>query len=86
MFDTAPRIVIGRSPECDVVVDDEYASLFHCVVAKVNNQLWVYDIGSTNGTFVRYKSGAQYQVVGWTLIEQGDTLIVGRKEFPWSGV
>jgi pSer/pThr/pTyr-binding forkhead associated (FHA) protein len=44
------RIVIGRDPSCDVVVDDLYASPRHAAIMHEAGMWWVRDLGSTNGT------------------------------------
>lgn len=48
---TRSRIVIGRSRECDVRVDDGNVSRRHCEVVQDGAASWsVVDLGSTNGT------------------------------------
>lgn len=44
------RAVIGRSRECDVVVDDANVSRRHCEVVEDGGEWFVVDLGSTNGT------------------------------------
>jgi hypothetical protein len=45
------RVVIGRSRECDVQLDDVNASRRHCEVVQDGATSWsVVDLGSTNGT------------------------------------
>ncbi len=45
------RVVIGRSRECDVQLDDVNASRRHCEVVQDGAARWsVVDLGSTNGT------------------------------------
>ncbi|MCA9675789.1 MAG: sigma 54-interacting transcriptional regulator, partial [Myxococcales bacterium] len=47
------RFVIGKSPGCDVVVDDPYVSGVHCLVERRGDGgLLVRDSGSKNGTQV----------------------------------
>lgn len=45
-------ILIGRAPSCTLVLDDDYSSSQHARVFTQNNQWFVEDLGSTNGTFV----------------------------------
>jgi len=52
-------IHIGRSPENDIVIDEESVSTNHARVDLIPNQLmdglidiFIEDLGSTNGTFV----------------------------------
>lgn len=44
---------IGRSPGCAIATsDDMYSSTLHARLFRHGDQLWVEDLGSTNGTFV----------------------------------
>ncbi len=46
------RFVIGRSPECDVVVNDSTVSAVHATVVPDKDR-WIFtDEGSTNGSFI----------------------------------
>lgn len=48
---TRARVVIGRSRECEVRVDDGNVSRRHCEVVQDGAASWsVVDLGSTNGT------------------------------------
>ncbi len=45
--------LIGRSPECALVLDDDYASGRHARIFQEDNGTWrVEDLRSTNGTFL----------------------------------
>jgi pSer/pThr/pTyr-binding forkhead associated (FHA) protein len=48
---TAP-ITLGRSPECTLVLDDDYASGHHARLVPSPSGWVVEDLGSTNGTFL----------------------------------
>jgi transcriptional regulator with PAS, ATPase and Fis domain len=45
-------IVVGTSPECDLVVVDPKVSRRHCEVALTTRGVVIRDLGSKNGTFV----------------------------------
>lgn len=45
-------ILIGRSPTCTLVIDDDYCSARHCRVFPEADGWLVEDLGSTNGTFL----------------------------------
>ena len=54
-----PRLRIGRSPECDIFIDDTVVSSEHAVIEKIENQdskgsfdYFLEDQNSTNGTFL----------------------------------
>jgi pSer/pThr/pTyr-binding forkhead associated (FHA) protein len=46
-------ITIGRSPDCTLVIDDDYASNHHARISPHDNGWVIEDLGSTNGTYVR---------------------------------
>src|SRR5690554_7148477 len=48
----AAPILIGRSPTCTLVIDDDYCSSRHCRVFPDSGEWLVEDLGSTNGTFL----------------------------------
>ena len=45
-------VVIGRSPDCTIVLDDANVSRRHAEVKVVNGVYAISDLGSTNGTKV----------------------------------
>lgn len=65
---------IGRSKECDVTLDDQSVSRRHAEVHVENGQVWILDLGSTNGTEV---NGARAQRVQ---LEDGDRIVIGQTE------
>jgi sigma-B regulation protein RsbU (phosphoserine phosphatase) len=46
------RAVLGRHPECDIVLDVGAVSRQHAQILRVNNEYYVEDLESRNGTFV----------------------------------
>jgi two-component system, cell cycle response regulator len=45
------RLIVGRAPDCDVVLDDDGVSRRHALfVASANGKVILEDLGSTNGT------------------------------------
>jgi len=48
----ADRLVLGRHPECDIVIDAGAISRQHAVILRLNNEFYVEDLKSRNGTFV----------------------------------
>jgi hypothetical protein len=52
-FETAgPRTLIGRSPDCDVFLDDVTVSRRHAEIVREGDTHVIRDLGSLNGTFV----------------------------------
>lgn len=49
---TGPRTLIGRSPECDVFLDDVTVSRRHAEIVHEGSSYVIRDLGSLNGTFV----------------------------------
>lgn len=46
------RSVIGRAPECDVVIDHDDISRRHALIYREGGQTWIKDLGSANGTIL----------------------------------
>jgi diguanylate cyclase (GGDEF)-like protein len=61
--------VLGRADDADVVFSDDGLSRRHAVLVRRGADLFVRDLGSTNGTFVE-----QTRVVGEHRLSDGDTL------------
>ena len=45
-------VLIGRSPSCTLVLDDDYSSTRHARIFPSDGQWYVEDLGSTNGTYL----------------------------------
>lgn len=66
-------VLIGRAPECTLVVEDDYASNRHAQLSLREGRWMLEDLGSTNGTYVgRRKLDAP------TTVEAGTTFRIGR--------
>jgi hypothetical protein len=50
-----PRTLIGRSPDCDVFLDDVTVSRRHAELLHEGDRYTIRDLGSLNGTFVNRK-------------------------------
>lgn len=46
------RAVLGRHPDCDIVLDEGAVSRQHAQITIVDEEFFVEDLGSRNGTFV----------------------------------
>ncbi len=51
-FPSGERTVIGRSPDCDVFLDDVTVSRKHAEIRRDGERFTIEDLGSLNGTFV----------------------------------
>ena len=71
-YDLANEVTVGRAAGCQVTIDDTYASQLHARVFNRDGQLFVEDLGSTNGTFLNRK-----KVQGPQVLHRGDRLQVG---------
>jgi hypothetical protein len=76
-YDLDDELTIGRSPGCGVAMpEDIYTSTLHARLFRRNDQLWVEDLGSTNGTFVNSERITQAVRLG-----KGDLLQIGSTVF-----
>ena len=87
----ARSISVGRARTCDVVVDDNSVSTFHCAFVTEAERFSVHDGGSKNGTFVNglrapprgsgdplpVKAGAVIKIGGVEIIFADARLIAG---------
>lgn len=71
-----PSLVIGRSPESDLVVDHPTVSRQHAAIKLEGKQFYLYDMGSTNGTFV-----GERQIQEPVALEDGVTIRFGDEAF-----
>jgi pSer/pThr/pTyr-binding forkhead associated (FHA) protein len=70
------RVVIGRSRECDVRIDDGNVSRRHAELSRDHDERWtVVDLGSTNGTEVNGR-----RVTRRTPLADGDRISIGGME------
>ena len=69
---SAPQTTIGRSPDCDIFLDDVTVSRRHAVVGRGDTGFTIEDLGSLNGTFLnrsRIERGD---------LENGDEVQIGK--------
>jgi hypothetical protein len=66
------RTRIGRSPDCDVFLDDVTVSRNHAVLVERDGHFFVEDQGSLNGTFVNRRRIDNQE------LENGDELQIGK--------
>jgi pSer/pThr/pTyr-binding forkhead associated (FHA) protein len=68
-------MLIGRLPECDVMIDDGLVSRMHARVSVRDDSVVVEDLHSTNGVYV---NGTR--ITHSALLREGDRLLVGTTE------
>lgn len=71
-FPRSERTLIGRSPECDVFLDDVTVSRKHAELVRDGDRWTVTDLGSLNGTFVNRRR------IDSAPLEDDDELQVGK--------
>ena len=71
-FPLGQEVTVGRAAGCQVTLDDTYASQIHARLFARDGQLFVEDLGSTNGTYLNRK-----KVQGPMVMQRGDKLQVG---------
>jgi hypothetical protein len=74
--DGTMELVIGRSPESDLVVEDPAVSSRHAAIRWDGEQAVIVDLGSINGTFLNGK-----KLVGYSPLTNGEQLGFGRAHF-----
>jgi FhaA, N-terminal domain/FHA domain len=68
------RVVIGRSRDCDIQLNDSNASRRHAELRQEGASYWIVDLGSTNGMEVNGKR------VKRAKLRDGDTVTIGSTE------
>ena len=66
------QTTIGRSPDCDIFLDDVTVSRRHAAVTKVDTGFTIEDLGSLNGTFLNRSRIERGE------LEHGDEVQIGK--------
>ena len=69
----APSIVLGRSSEADILIEDTGVSRRHLEIRTADGATHAVDLGSTNGSYVN-----GHKVSGSTELTDGSTITMGR--------
>ena len=69
-------VLIGRHQDCDVVLQSSAISRRHAALAVRDDQLWLSDLNSSNGTFVN-----DLKIVQETLLAAGDIVQFANLKF-----
>jgi pSer/pThr/pTyr-binding forkhead associated (FHA) protein len=73
-FPSAERTLIGRSPDCDVFLDDVTVSRRHAELVRSGERFTIKDLGSLNGTFVNRRRIETEEVE----VDDDDELQIGK--------
>ncbi|MBI3018563.1 MAG: GGDEF domain-containing protein, partial [Deltaproteobacteria bacterium] len=71
-----PKVCLGRGKKADLSIDDQSVSQVHSEVVIKNQQVFISDLGSTNGTFVN-----DARITRATLLKEGDSVRIGTTIF-----
>ena len=66
------EIIIGRSSDLDMVLVEDMVSRRHAKITSTDADIFIQDLGSTNGTFVNGEKTA-----GRHKLAEGDRILVG---------
>jgi hypothetical protein len=72
MFPLGDELTVGRAAGCQITLDDTYASQVHARIFMRDDQLYVEDLGSTNGTYLNRRKVSAPMVVS-----HGDQIQIG---------
>jgi pSer/pThr/pTyr-binding forkhead associated (FHA) protein len=68
-------VVVGRDEGCDITLPDQGVSREHCRVLLHNSGVWVRDLGSRNGVFLKGKRvNRPKQIMPGDVLKVGDHL------------
>jgi pSer/pThr/pTyr-binding forkhead associated (FHA) protein len=70
--DVNKEAVIGRSEKADLEIDDDFASYSHSKVIKENQNYYVQDLKSTNGTYLNSAK------INKARLSDGDIIAIGK--------
>jgi pSer/pThr/pTyr-binding forkhead associated (FHA) protein len=77
VFELGEEVTVGRSPGCAVSLeDDTFTSSVHARVYRRNGELWLEDLGSTNGTWLNdAKVGSPERLQSGDHVKIGSTIL-----------
>jgi len=71
---TTPRVVLGRSRDCDVRISDLNVSRRHAELRQEGTTYWIVDLGSMNGTLLNGRRVERER------LRDGDRITLGESE------
>lgn len=76
MTELQTSITIGRKPANDIFISDNSVSGKHCLISRTDDDVFIEDLDSTNGTIVNGKMISEK-----TPLSSGDTLTLGKQAY-----
>ena len=76
-----PKYVMGRHPDCDIVIEVGAVSRNHCQLVRDGNAYFLEDLGSRNGTFLNDEPS---KIDGRRLLRHGDQVRVCEVTFTYA--
>jgi hypothetical protein len=65
------QVIVGRSSELDMVLVEDMVSRKHAKIILQQDQIWIEDLGSTNGSFVNGEK------IKRAKLKEGDRVLIG---------
>ena len=65
------QIIVGRSSDLEMVLVEDMVSRKHAKIQMQADQIWIEDLGSTNGTFVNGEK------IKRARLKEGDRVLIG---------
>jgi hypothetical protein len=72
---TGARVILGRAPDCDIVVTDQSVSRTHSELIKIEDGFLLKDLKSSNGVYVNGKKVAEH------FLASGDVFTIGNHAY-----
>jgi hypothetical protein len=69
----AGRSLLGTADDCDIKIDDNFASSHHCEIRFEYGAYKIVDLGSTNGIVINDKKVREHELVDNDLLKIGQT-------------
>lgn len=69
------RLVIGRDASCDLVIDSPHVSRMHAELFWKNAEIFIKDLGSTNGVFINGNKVSEIS------LQSGDKILIGTQMY-----
>ncbi len=70
------KIIIGRSDDCNIFLDDLKMSRFHFEIELINGEFWINDLHSANGTYLN-----NIKITSKHKLKTNDVIVAGQATF-----